>query len=88
MVKIKKENESRRERFIRLAESRTQKILYALKILGNCSNPQNYKYYKEDIVNIFNEIERQTENTKNLFLTKLKRSVGRIEKFSLKTKNK
>lgn len=60
-------NETKRERFKRLASLRTNKILNYLKVLGNCSNRQIYEYTKEDINKIFNEIERKVKEIKSRF---------------------
>ena len=73
MVKVKIEDETKRERFIRLAESRTQKVLDALRILGNCANPHNYEYYKEDIDKIFKAINNTMERTREKFIIHLER---------------
>ena len=40
MVKIKVKDESKHEKFIRIATGRTQKVLDYLRILGNCANTQ------------------------------------------------
>ncbi len=37
-------NETKREKFIRLAEARTNKIIDTLQLLGNCSNLSTYDY--------------------------------------------
>ena len=42
-------NETKRERFVRLAEARTNKILDMIKLLGNCSSRSNYEYTDEDV---------------------------------------
>lgn len=84
MVKIKKENETKKERFIRLAENRTKSILNSLRILGNCSNSKYYKFKKEDVDIIFNEIEKKTKEIKNLFYSELYKVNSKTEKFSLK----
>lgn len=63
-------NEIKRERFIRVAEARTNKILEMLRLLGNCSNKLNYEYSDEDVKKIFGVLEKEIENTKNLFLGK------------------
>lgn len=60
--------ESKRERFIRIAEARTNKILDMLKLLGNCSVTSNYEYSEEDVKKIFNALERELKNSKNKFL--------------------
>lgn len=36
--------ETKRERFVRLAEARTNKIIDMMKLLGNCSSTANYEY--------------------------------------------
>jgi len=61
-------NESKRARFIRIAEARTNKILDMLKLLGNCSVKSNYEYSDEDVKKIFNALERELKNSKNKFL--------------------
>ena len=49
--------ETRRQRFKRIAGARTNKILDMLKLLGNCSNTGNYEYSENDVKKIFNAIE-------------------------------
>lgn len=69
--------ESKRERFQRLAEKRTNEILERLRILGNCSNRGQYEYTPEDIKKIFNVIEKETK----LVWSKFKN--GEIKQFKL-----
>lgn len=61
-------NETKRERFVRIAEARTNKILEMMRLLGNCSSKGNYEYSEEDIKKIFGALERELKNTKNKFL--------------------
>ena len=61
-------NETKRERFKRIAEARVNKILDMMRLLGNCASPSNFEYTDEDIKKIFNAIERELKNTKNKFL--------------------
>ena len=61
-------SETKRERFVRLAEARTNKILEMMSLLGNCSNKANYEYTDDDIKQIFSVLERELKNTKNRFL--------------------
>lgn len=61
-------NETKRERFVRIAEARTNKILEMMRLLGNCSSKGNYEYSEEDIKKIFGALERELRNTKNKFL--------------------
>lgn len=65
----KEKNETKREKFVRLAEARTNKIIEMLKLLGNCSNTGSYEYTDEDIKKIFGEIEKETKNARARFMT-------------------
>ncbi len=71
------ENESRHERFKRLATKRTNDILEKIRILGNCSNKSSYEYTEEEINKIFSEIDKQLKLTKAKFLA------GKRERFKL-----
>lgn len=61
-------NESKREKFVRIAEARTNKILDMMRLLGNCSSKANYEYTEEDVKKIFGALEKELKNTKNKFL--------------------
>lgn len=61
--------ETKREKFVRLAEARTNKIIEMLKLLGNCSNTGSYEYTDDDVKKIFGEIERETKNAKARFMS-------------------
>lgn len=62
--------ETKRERFRRIAENRTNKIISMIELLGNCANKGNYEYSKTDVKNIFEAIERVTKDTKQKFINK------------------
>lgn len=72
--------ETKRDKFVRLAEARTNKILEMLRLLGNCSVKATYEYTDEDIKKIFNTLEKALKNTKNRFLGVEEKE----EKFSLR----
>lgn len=59
--------ESKRERFVRLAEARTNKIIDMVKLLGNCSVTTNYEYTEDDVKKIFGAIEHELKNAKAKF---------------------
>ncbi|MDI6734688.1 MAG: hypothetical protein QME42_00585 [bacterium] len=59
--------ETKEERFKRLASSRTNTILKKLDVLGNCSNIQVYGYTKKDIDKIFSAIEAKMKQTRGRF---------------------
>ena len=63
-IKRKKAN---RERFVRIAEGRVNRILDALDSLGNCSNKRNYDYSDTDVKKIFSAIESKVEETRLMF---------------------
>ncbi|MBQ8245831.1 MAG: hypothetical protein IJZ42_01745 [Lachnospiraceae bacterium] len=48
---------TKRERFIRVAEQRTQKVLDDLKALSKCSHPAVYEMTDEDVEKIFAAID-------------------------------
>src|SRR4030042_6206823 len=52
---------SRRDRFVRIAERRVNKILDSLDNLGKCANRSNYEYSEEEVRKIFREIERKVK---------------------------
>lgn len=62
-----RENESKREKFVRLAEARTNKIIDMIQLLGNCSNSSVYEYTQEDVDQIFAAIETEVREAKKKF---------------------
>lgn len=67
MIKKKIENETKEEKFIRIAENRTQRILDNLRLLKNCSNPSSYSYSSTQIGKIFSTIEDELRIVKRSF---------------------
>jgi hypothetical protein len=59
--------EDKRDRFVRIAEARTNKIIDMLRLLKNCSNKTNYEYSDEDIKQIFLAISKEVTAAKNAF---------------------
>jgi len=57
----------KRERFKRLAQSRTNTVLKKLDVLGNCSNRNAYEYNEEDVEKIFSAISRKVREVKARF---------------------
>ncbi len=53
------ENETKNEKFKRLASKRTTNILNQLRLLGNLSNKVNYEYRDEDVRRIFQAIDEE-----------------------------
>jgi hypothetical protein len=69
--------ETKNERFKRVASKRTNDILEKIRILGNCYNKSSYEYTEEEVNKIFSEIEKQLKLTKAKFLA------GKRERFKL-----
>ena len=61
--------EAKREKFVRIAEARTNKIIDMVRLLGNCSNKASYDYSKEDVKKIFAAIEDELKSAKAKFDT-------------------
>lgn len=59
--------ETKREKFVRLVEVRTNKIIDMLRLLGNCSNKANYDYTDEDVQKIFTTLEKEMKISKSKF---------------------
>ena len=60
----------RRERFVRVAAKRTQRILDAVRALGNCANRTAYQYDSADVQKIFTAIDRELEAARVRFSAK------------------
>ena len=59
--------ESKKDKFVRIAEARTNKIIDMIRLLGNCSNKASYEYSKEDVRKIFTAIENELKAAKAKF---------------------
>ena len=64
---VVKKKESKAELFIRLATKRVSSVLKSLRILGNCSNRNNYEYSTEQINKMFETIQEALTNTEAKF---------------------
>ena len=62
-----KGRETKRQKFVRLAEARTNKIIDMLQLLGNCSNSSAYDYTQEDVDKIFSAIESEVKEARKKF---------------------
>ena len=62
-----KAQETKRDKFVRLAEARTNKIIDMIQLLGNCSNSGAYDYTQQDVDKIFTAIENELREAKKKF---------------------
>jgi hypothetical protein len=78
--KYSNNKETNRERFVRIAERRVNRVLNDLDSLGKCSSCKNYEYSDEDVRKIFRVIERKVREIKSSF----KESSKNRNRFQLK----
>ncbi|MCF1749600.1 hypothetical protein [Mariniradius sediminis] len=71
----------KRKRFEKVAENRVEKILDGLRLLGNCSNRNNYEFTKDDVDYMFDEIRRALKDTQSKFESEFVRNEQRKFKF-------
>lgn len=57
----------RREKFITLAERRTNNAIKQIRLIGNLSNKGNYDYSTEDVEKIFNTLNKELKAMKDRF---------------------
>jgi hypothetical protein len=73
--------ETKNDRFKRLAEARTERALYSIRLLGNLSNKSIYEYSDTEVRKIFKALETEIELSQEKFnRSRSKRRQG----FSLK----
>lgn len=61
-------NESKSEKFIRLAEGRMTKVRVALSILDNLANRTAYDYTEEQVILMFGILEKEVAEVKAHFM--------------------
>jgi hypothetical protein len=59
--------ESRNERFRRLAETRGDRLIREISLLGNLANRKNYDYTPEEVDALFRPIEAELKEVRALF---------------------
>ena len=59
--------ETKRDKFVRIAEARTNKIINMIQLLGNCSNQSLYEYSPKDVNKIFNAIQTELDEAKKRY---------------------
>lgn len=72
--------ETRRDKFVRLANSRVNKAIKAIQLIGNLSNRSNYDYSQEDVDKIFSALNSEIKACRKRFDTP---SRGNDDEFKL-----
>lgn len=57
----------RRERFVALAEARTEKAIKTIRLIGNLSDKRNYEYSENDVKQIVGALEKELKLTRARF---------------------
>lgn len=57
----------KRERFVSLAEARTEKAIRAMRLIGNLSDKRNYSYSPSDVKQIVAALERELRSIRVRF---------------------
>lgn len=66
-TKKQESDKLKKERFKRVAEARTKKILQLIENLSKLSNKYVYEYSEEDIEKIFSAIQKESDKAKECF---------------------
>lgn len=72
--------DTKKERFKRLAEKRANNIIKSIRILANCSNRSSYEYTKDEVNKIFNAISHELRKAKAQFTFKDENPNGQVFK--------
>jgi hypothetical protein len=59
--------EDRHDKFVRLAETRTQKALDAIRLIGNLSNRSTYEFSDSEIRQIFKALDEELKVARERF---------------------
>ena len=65
--------EDKREKFVRLAESRTNKVLKEVSLIGNLANRSNYDYNSSDVEKILKALKKSISELENKFSSNTKK---------------
>jgi len=85
MLEKRTQEETKGDKFERLAEQRINAILEEFRKLGNLSNTRNYDYTEEHVKQMFARLNRSLRVTKKFFT---ENSQNKQQKFEFKGINK
>ncbi len=68
-------NETKNDRFKRLAKQRGDRVLKDIRLLGNLSNRNNYEYTEQDVKKLFSILDDELRTAKSKFDVKRKREI-------------
>ncbi len=82
LCKFDNMNSEKRKRFEKVAENRVDRILDGLRLLGNCSNKNNYEFTKDDVEFMFDEIRKALKAAQSKFESEI--NINEYKKFKFK----
>ena len=59
--------ESKHDRFVRIAEARTNKAAEMVRLIGNCASKSSYDYSEKEVKMIFDYLEKEIKNARSKF---------------------
>lgn len=59
--------ESKHDKFIRIAEARTNKASEMIRLIGNCASKSSYEYSDKEVKMIFDYLDKEIKNARNKF---------------------
>ena len=59
--------DERRDKFVKLAEARTNNAIKQIKLIGNLSNRGNYSFTEKDVDKIYNTLQKEIKTMKDRF---------------------
>ena len=65
-------DETKREKFIRLAENRVNSTIKKINLIGNLANKSNYDYSKDDVDKIIKTLKKSVSDLESKFSSKNK----------------
>lgn len=71
---------AKREKFVRLAESRVTKTIKDLRLIGNLANKGNYEYSDADVRKIFGALDKELRAAKERFQSPARQGNGIVFK--------
>ena len=66
--------ETKRDRFVRLAEKRVPRALTSIRVIRNLANTGNYEYTQEDVDAIVASLKKAIDEVETAFSSKTRRS--------------
>ena len=69
----------KKENFKRISESRVKKINDLISKLHNLINPSFYEYSDQDIDNMFDEIQKELDRQKEIFINERNKKNKRVK---------